>query len=101
MALSSSSTDAQVQAALDDNAGYDDAGSVSAAKAYRTALRTMIGRLARAAEVSDNGSSLKVQIAGLQSEMVSVQTWLNATDSDAADAGGQDPINFDFSDFRG
>ena len=102
MPLSSSSTDAQIQAAIDDNASYDESQSVTAARAYRTALRMMIGRVSSRTEQSDQGSSLKANLDGWRQEMNQVQSWLSTYDSDlAGNQIGPEPINLNLQHSRG
>lgn len=100
MAVTSASTDDQVQAQIDDNANYDEIRSLASARAYRTALRIMIGRLERRSKVEDGGNTLETRTDGLKAMMAEVQSWLGVNDTDDQAQSGALAIDFDMSNFR-
>ena len=61
MALSSSSTIAQIDAAIEDNASYDVAGDVAKCKAYIVALRFKINRLSKRSVKGGRGGQFEVE----------------------------------------
>lgn len=73
--ISSASTDAQVRAAIEDNASYEEDESLSKASAYITAMRVWIGRLSERKNVGDADSRLEVEIEALRKELESAREW--------------------------
>lgn len=72
--VDSSSTDAQVQAAYDDNASYAEDRSVAKARAFLTAARILLRR--EYAALSDGGSSGQKRVDLIQKEIDSAKEWL-------------------------
>jgi hypothetical protein len=80
VALTSASTDAQVEAAYDDNADYDSgSGSVTKARDYQQACRFLLRRYPTT--VGAGGTSLGRDTKVLQDELKRVDEWLNLNDS--------------------
>jgi hypothetical protein len=78
--LSSASTDAQVKAAIDDNASYEEDASVSKAKAYVTAVRIWIRRLAERAKIDRDQKKIEADIEAFKSELETAREWLADND---------------------
>jgi len=74
--LSSSSTDAQVRAALDDNASFEEDASTTKAQAYLTALRIWRRRLSEASSASDATQSFTRDLKWVDDELLRTKTWL-------------------------
>ena len=72
--LSSNSTDAQVLAAYDDNASYEEDGSRTKALAFVTACRILRRRL----PLSAARGPQSVTRESLDAEIVAAQQWLDA-----------------------
>lgn len=96
-ALSSSSTDAQVVAAYDDNASYAEDNSVAKCRAFVTACRFLIRR--RPTSLSQNGRSVAFDVRMVQDELKAANEWLS-THSDSAQDAGPRITRADFRDFR-
>lgn len=76
--LSSSSTWAQIKAAYDDNASYEEDASVSKARAFVTACRMILRRLATKAKNGDSEIEFDTRI--VQDEMKQAQRYVAAVD---------------------
>ena len=74
--LSSSSTDTQVRAALDDNASYEEDASTTKAKAYLTALKIWRRRLSESASASDANQSIVRDLKWVDDEYKQAKAWL-------------------------
>ena len=72
--ISSASTDAEVQAAYDDNASYVEDNSVDKAKAFITACRLLIRRIPTSIAVSGRSATRD----SLKSEIDEAYTWLKS-----------------------
>lgn len=84
--LDSTSTLAEVQAAYDDNASYEEEGSLAKAAAFVTACRILRRRILR---VSQQGSTrAEIDPATLQVELQAAQRWIAANSANAAAGGG-------------
>jgi hypothetical protein len=81
MSLTSASTDAQVWAAYDDNASYEEDGSRSKALAFITACRIILRR--RPSMQSRGQMSLTFE--SIREEMNSARAWLNANPGTSRD----------------
>lgn len=92
--LSSSSTDAQVWAAYDDNASFEEDGSATKAAAFVTACRILLRR--RPQSTSVDGTTISFDAGAISDEMMRAQKWLASHRSSGA--GG---VRFlDFSGVR-
>lgn len=89
--LSSSSTDAEVLAAYDDNASYEEDGSTSKAAAFITACRFLLRKPKRMAE---DGAEIEYDRGLLRDELARAQAFYAANVSTGA------AIHTDFSSFR-
>ena len=93
--LSSSSTDAEVWAAYDDNASYEEDVSRTKALAFITACRILARRL----PISATRDSQTVTRESLQSEADQARVWLFA--NPGTSGSGSTRVRFgDFQDFR-
>ena len=90
-ALSSSSTDAQVWAAYDDNAAYDVDESVSKAEAFIEACRILLRR--RPNQVSVDGTSTTFEAGAIQEALNDARKWL-ATNNTSANGGSVRHLDF-------
>ena len=84
MALTSSSTDAQVDSAFEDNADYDVAasGGVQKAKDFVHACRILIRRRAGGANSGSEGVDYAENIRSIKEQMTAAQDWLAINDDD-------------------
>ena len=87
-AVSSSSTDAEVRAALDDSASYEEDGSIAKCRAYVTALRIWIRRLSERKSTADADTRREIDLSTLSKEMENARAWMSEnggeTDTQAA-----------------
>lgn len=79
MSLSSSSTNDEVRAALENNAGYEANASVSQAQAYLTALRILLLRTPQQMKV--DGTEIWTNVDWLNSEIAKVSRFVAAARS--------------------
>jgi len=80
--LSSSSTDAEVRAAYDDNASYEEDGSLAKAKAFVTAVRFLLRRQPkRFAAGGRDGEEIELDPRVLQDQLCSAQSYVAANSS--------------------
>ncbi len=94
--VTSASTDAEVEAAYDDNASYAALGSAAMARAFCVACRILLRRVAkRTVHGGQRGFEVEVDPRMVQQELQQAQAWL-AT----ADAAGGGVKYTDLSDFR-
>lgn len=99
MALTSTSTDAEVDAAIDDNANYDLVSSASKAKEFINALRIKLNRMLKRAVHGGRGGGQEwekdtMQIQGLLDAAVS---WLAVAPAAAGGVGAA----VTYADFSG
>lgn len=98
--LSSSSSFAEIRAAFDDNASYEEDGSVIKAKAFVTACRMLLRRMPKRASVGGGGGAggheLETDPAVIKEMMTDAQEWIAAND---VVAGGRTTYA-DFTNFR-
>jgi len=81
-ALTSSSTLAEIQAAYDDNASYEEDSSASKAAAFVTACRFLRRRLMRHAEQGGKaGFAQDFDPEVLKQEIADAQEWIGSHDS--------------------
>ena len=93
--LSSSSTYAEVWAAYDDNASYQEDASRSKAHAFITACRILARRL----PISVDRDGQSVTRESLREEVAEAQAWLTA--NPASSGAGSTRVRFgDFQDYR-
>jgi len=98
VALTSNSTDAEVEAAYDDNAGYDLNSSVTEAKEFIMACRLLLRRQLKRAVHGGRGGGQEYERdpAQLRSELSNALQWLATA---PAAAGGGGTVTFaDFSE---
>lgn len=98
MSLSSSSTLAQIEAAYDDNASYQELGDVAACKTFITACRMLLRRYAEEAQFGNrHRMRFGANLEQLRLEMTRAMQWLASNN-----AANQNQVIFpDFSSFRG
>lgn len=94
--LSSVSTLAEVQAAYDDNASWQEDGSVAKAKAFATACRMLLRRLATEQAVGQERVRLDENLRQLRAELSHVTDWI------ASNAPSTSPpvVGFSFEEMR-
>lgn len=93
--LSSSSTDAEVWAAYDDNASYQEDASRSKASAFITACRILARRL----PISADRDGQSISRESLREEVAEAMAWLAA--NPGSSGSGSTRVRFgDFQDFR-
>ena len=93
--LSSTSSDAEVWAAYDDNASYQEDSSQSKASAFITACRILARRL----PISAARDGQSVTRESLREEVAEAQAWLAA--NPGSSGSGSTRVRFgDFQDFR-
>lgn len=93
--LSSTSTDAEVWAAYDDNASYEEDGSRTKAQAFITACRLLARRL----PISAGRGTQNVTRESLQQQIEDARTWLDL--HPATSSGGRVRYFGMAEDFRG
>lgn len=91
--LNSNSTLAEIEAAYDDNASYEEDGSVSKAKAFVTACRMLVRRYRK---VMQRGSGTRIEndIARVQEELKRASTYVAQHDT-AGNGGGAKYVSFE------
>ena len=77
--LSSSSTDAQVRAAYDDNASYEEDASASKCQAFITACKILLVR--RPSSVTNDGTTVAFNDQAVLDELARARTWLAGNQS--------------------
>lgn len=75
--LSSSSTEAQVKAAMADNASYLEDASAAKCASYITALQIRIGQLVEKKKVGEGGADIERDIMYLEKLLDRAHTWLS------------------------
>jgi hypothetical protein len=85
MSLSSTSTDAEVWAAFDDNADYEASGSSAMALAFRTACRYLMRR--RPTEIGRGNRSITME--SLQQLYKDAGDWITLHPSTSANGGSR------------
>ena len=101
MALSSSSTLAQIEAQYDNSADWFISASIATAKDHAEAITMLLRRLVSSATKGSNSYSQRVDL--LRDELREVRSWLLARDPDLRDVGTTDAsvTVADFRKFRG
>lgn len=96
--LTSSSSLSDIQASYDNNASYFEDNSVAKARAFCTACRFLLRRMARRASTGGGtGESVEMDPSLIQGELQSAQDWLVANDSSRS---GPRFIHNSFEGFR-
>lgn len=93
--LNSDSTNAQVWAAFDDNASFEEDASATKAAAFVTACRILLRRMPR--RMDADGQMAEFNTAFIQSELQRASRYVAAAGSAA---GGGARKYFDFGDCR-
>jgi len=98
--LSSASTIAEVQAAYDDNASYEEDASTAKCRAFVTACRFLLRRIPKRAVHGGRGGGEEIETDPTQiaAELAKAQRWLAAHAGPSA--GGAGAIYGDFRDMR-
>ncbi len=91
--VDSSSTDAQVEAAYDDNSSYQEDDSVTKARAFITAARILLRRYF-SSDTEDNTSRSR-RIESIENELERARKWLELNDSTRSST------SVTYADFRG
>ena len=81
MSLTSSSTDAQVRAAYEDNADYDTTASVAKAKLFVQACRIRLSRMQD--EVAHGDARVQESYQKIADQLDAATSWWSANDEDA------------------
>ena len=93
MALSGTSTLAEIQTAYLENADYQESGDVTKAKTFVTACRMLLVKMPE--EADHSGERLQFDMELIRDEMKAAQSWLQAKDTSKRRAKFHD-----FSDYR-
>lgn len=94
-----SSALAEVKAAVDDNASFEEDQSLAKCRAYITAVRVLIRRLSESASMSDSGGSLSRRIESLEKDLQAARDWL-ASHGGLSTIQGPSVTEANFEDFR-
>lgn len=100
MTLSSSSTNAEVWAAYDDNASYEEQGSLAMARSFVTACRLLLRRTPQMA-MHDGKNQIQNNLTVIREEMERAQRWIDAQPSDSGGVSSGRAIQFTLNGFRG
>jgi len=98
MALTSASTDAQVEAAYEDNADYDTTNSTTKAKDFIQASRFKMNRMAQ--EVRHGGASVRDEYLKYERALNAATGWLKTNDTSFAGGASGLVKHVSFEDFR-
>lgn len=89
---------AELQQAYEENADYDEVGSVAKAKAFRTACRRLIAKLPSSAS-QDSVGTIQNDLNQYKEALNAANRWLASNDTSATTTGG---VKFSsFERFRG
>ncbi len=100
MALSSTSTNAQVKAAYEDNASYDINNSVAECRDFIQAARIRINRMAN--EIENGNARVSESYQRIEAQLKEALRWLRVNDPSASSAAhGGSVSHISFEDFRG
>lgn len=94
--LSSASTTAQVRAAYDDNASFDEDNSPSKAAAFITAVTILINRLPSRAEKGDSGM-IALELERYEKQLQRARQFLA---TNGAAPNNSSVLHADFTNFR-
>lgn len=92
--LDSSSTLAQIEAAYDDNASYEEDGSVAKAKVFVTACRMLVRRYRKKVQ-RGGGTAIETEVARLQDELKRASTYVAQHDTAGNRGGGAKYVSFE------
>ena len=95
--LSSSSTLAEVQAAYDDNASYEEDSSIAKARAFVTACRLLLRRVPSLMRDGEK-HEIQVDLKNIQAEMQRAQRWIAG--AAGVGSGGAGFVQSSFENFR-
>jgi len=95
--LTSTATLAQVRAAYDDNASYEEDGSVAKAKSFVTACRILLRRLPMSTGTG-GGAYIQLSPTTIMEQLRAAQGWL-ASKADVED-GGSGIKHLSLEDYR-
>jgi hypothetical protein len=95
--LNGNSTLAEVRAAYDDNASYEEERSIEKTKAFITACRILLRRMPQGAGIG-GGGYISLSPSTIRDELRAAQRWL-ASNATAAD-GGPGARAFSIEGFR-
>ena len=99
LALTSSSTNAQVWAEYEDNSDYDITGDVAKVKLFIVACRFILRRMAE--EFTKGGATVKERYEKIQKQLDEALAWWRSNDTSAVSAGTSETVVYsDFRDFR-
>jgi len=97
--VSSSSTDAEVIAAYEDNASYDVASDVTMCREFIAACRVYLRRMTEATQHGD--ASVRDTYQKIREELDAALRWWRANDSTAAGIGARGGVKvLSIEDFR-
>jgi hypothetical protein len=96
--INSSSTLAQVQAAYDDNASYDQDNDPGKAKAFLTACRILLSRLPHSTSMGMDHTQLNTDLIAQQ--MQDARNWLAVNDTASSSPSGPRSTRTSFENFR-
>ena len=96
--LSSSSTIAQIKAAYDDNASYDEDASVAKAKAFITACRLLIRKTPE--ELAKGTGRVKINVDLIAGELSEAQQYVAANDTSGSGGADSRVRHVSFENFR-
>jgi hypothetical protein len=94
--LSSASTDAQVLAAFDDAASYEEDGSVAKARGFITAATILLRRFPKRARTGAN-NEVELDPVTLREQIKDARVWLGGNAASSSDGG---IIHTSFESFR-
>lgn len=97
MTITSSSTLAEIVAAVVDNAGYQENNSLTEAKAFVTAARVYIFKFPK--RQKNRLSETELDVKELRAELKEAQQWIQANGGDASVK--RRIVHPDFGGFRG
>ncbi len=100
MPISSTSTLAEVEAAYDDNASYEEDSSIPKCRAFQTAIRILLRRLPT--ESGTRETNARWDMALLSKELERAQCWQAANDDGTSDNSNAAPYvkRVSFENFR-
>jgi hypothetical protein len=99
MTLTAASTRAEVIAAYEDNASYEEDGSVTKAKAFVTACRILLRREPKRYRRGRDGDEVEIDPQIVASELEYARKWASANDTSTTTSGPR-VKHFSAADFR-
>lgn len=87
--LTSTSTLAEVKAAYDDNASYEEDSSVTKARSFITACRFLIRRLPQRAKHggTSGGEEIEIDMTTLEKQLSEAQKWIQSNNTTGTGVG--------------